>query len=151
MISVLESTGITVPQHIAGIPAITDLKSRIADAERRGLKGQAKNLKVRLLATALREVGCSLLLTENSCRIGKKDSAVWLYRVGLDGAHRLFSYDALMVPLKNYTGNIPDVVLSRITPKLASKAVVFVLRKDPIIAVRAGWFSNYFISLMEWE
>jgi len=140
-------------------PEISQLKQEIRLMEAKGLKGQVKKLKVRLLSTALEKVGMCLLEVDNwrvTRRVIGRGTGFGVRRVLPSGERRgldRYHTHCDLTPLSKYEGNIPPSIMENIPPTLSDKRGVVVIEagKDPFIAIRITRFSKYYIGLFSWE
>jgi len=134
-------------------PIIGELQTEIDEYRRVGMWKKVKMLQSRckraVIATLLAQQGFRLF---KGCGWKDCDKEVNLAYVSENGLVGKSNYWR-KIKLTKFVGNIPPDILTKLPDGSAKKAVVFVKRQDPIIAVSGGHIDgkHYYIGLFQWE
>ena len=128
------------------VAKIAPVKALLDMAKEKGLKGQVERYKKQIAAIALESKHMKLLqCTYRWYAVKDVNLAEVSAEDGLLRSDERFS----TTKLKDFQGNIPPSIVERIPNGLSKKAVVFMTRIDPIVAVKIS--QDLFIAIYQWD
>ena len=142
---------------LASNPQLIDLKFKIEQSERIGLRKNAKDLHRQFseIATALilKKHGFMLIKIVHSDILDASEIIIRQITANNDNTQSFASRPFRRYKLKDYVGEIPNNLLINIPDNFANKRKVHVFeaiyKDDPIIAYHLK--DNYYVGLWQWE